>query len=314
MPLVTNRILLLLILTASIWSISSIDIKTDYNGRFKGFLEEHPEISHSYENRKIGKYLIAIHKFTHRNPIGTVVLTHGYYDHTGILINIIRFLTQNNYTVITYDQPGHGFSTGPRASIDNFREYSFTLTQITNSIKDDISPHYLIGHSTGGSAIIDGLLNNKLEEYSKIILVAPLVRSNYWFLSKFGNSILDNFTKKIPRKFRKNSSDNEYLNFVKHIDELQYKELPLKWFNSLSKWNDEIENKPSKDIDLLIIQGDRDSTVDWNYNLNFLKKKFPRSSVVIIEDGEHQLYNEKTRLRDLTFYEIANYISTQELE
>jgi len=48
--------------------------------------------------------------------------------------------------------------------------------------------------------------------------------------------------------------------------------------------------------------------VDWEYNLDFLKKALDRAKVVIIPEADHQLLNERQDLREKAFLEIERYL------
>lgn len=272
-----------------------------------------------FENSKIKSgyikhrnYKIAVYNFIPDHPIETIYLVHGYYDHVGIQKNLIEHLLQNNYEVVTFDLPGHGLSGGKIADIDSFDTYTEILNLIiktTSSVNN--KPYHLIGHSTGAATILNGLLENNIEGISKIILVSPLIHSNYWNSSIIGNSIAGIFTSEISRKFRNNSSNVEYLDFVKNKDVLQYKKFPLNWFNALVEWNKKIDNLSPSSQKLLVIQGTRDSTVDWRYNLDFIVKKFPNSDIIKIDNAEHQLYNESSVIRKKVFSEITKYLKKE---
>jgi len=40
------------------------------------------------------------------------------------------------------------------------------------------------------------------------------------------------------------------------------------------------------------LQGDRDTTVDWRYNIRLLRDKFPAGQVEMIAGARHELFNE----------------------
>ena len=71
----------------------------------------------------------------------------------------------------------------------------------------------------------------------------------------------------------------------------------LTWFNALVDWNERIQSYPPNPRPVVVIQGNGDSIVDWEYNLEFLVTKFPNAQVYIIDEGEHQLLNEGQALR-----------------
>ena len=272
---------------------------------------EFPDTSHDFGYEKLHDFNIAVHHFKPESSRGTVLVVHGYYDHVGILRNLISSLLDNDYSVIAFDLPGHGLSCGARADIDDFNEYTLILNELYEQAQKEFdSPLHLIGHSTGGAIIIDSLLKHELHNVSKIVLVSPLIHSNHWVKSTIGNRIADIFTDEVPRIFRKNSSDEFYLEFIMRSDPLHYRKVPLNWFQSLSRWNDEIDHYEKSTVDVLVLQGNRDITVDWKYNMEFIRNKFTESRIEIIEDGNHQLFNESEVIKEKVFIEIIAYLES----
>ncbi|MCQ4051808.1 alpha/beta hydrolase, partial [Klebsiella pneumoniae] len=51
----------------------------------------------------------------------------------------------------------------------------------------------------------------------------------------------------------------------------------------------------------LIIQGEADMTVDWQYNLPILQRKFPSAEVLRLPEARHHLVNEREELRQAYF-------------
>jgi alpha-beta hydrolase superfamily lysophospholipase len=103
--------------------------------------------------------------------------------------------------------------------------------------------------------------------------------------------------------FKRNSSDAAYLKFVKQ-DPLQHHKIPLVWFVALREWNKKLKNYKKSDEKILVLQGDVDQTVDWNYNLTFIQKKFPNCQVRLVHGGDHQLLNENPSLLDKTLFYV----------
>jgi len=58
----------------------------------------------------------------------------------------------------------------------------------------------------------------------------------------------------------------------------------------------------------LILQGDRDTTVDWRYNVRLLREKFPSANVEMIPGARHELLNEAAELRDKVIEKIIGYL------
>jgi alpha-beta hydrolase superfamily lysophospholipase len=150
-------------------------------------------------------------------------------------------------------------------------------------------------------------MTNK-NDFDRIILAAPLIHSVLWNTSKIGYKLLSPFIKQVVRVFRRNSSDNDFLHFVKYQDPLQARKLPLRWTNALYNWNDKIVNAEVSDKSILIIQGKADATVDYKFNLRFLKLKFPDTQIKLLENARHELFNERREIRQEVFRCIKNWL------
>lgn len=238
----------------------------------------------------------------------TVLLIHGYFDHTGGMKNIINEFLSIGWRVISYDLYGHGLSTGPRAEINDFENYVKTLQAVLNFCKNaNYYPHTVIAHSTGAAICTHFLLQSKCK-FEKVIFLAPLVRPMEWSKILVASKFVPRFTNKLKRKFKENSSDREYLAFVKN-DPLQCHFISIKWVLALIKWNKKVEAFSASTQDLYIIQGTIDETVDWKFNLPFLKKKFPNIQVAIIEKASHQLMNEHLKIRNIVITLIKNQLN-----
>lgn len=263
---------------------------------------------HYFGTFQSGTYHLAAHVFLGENLRGTIFLLHGYNDHTGMLRNLIQFCLKQNFSVAIYDLPGHGLSSGERGAINNFGEYADIHETFISLYKNYLPrPFHLIGHSTGCAITFEYLNNNQNQDFEKIIFLAPLVHHKYWGISKIAYFLVRPFTKTVPRVFRKNSTDLNYLKFVKN-DPLQNRRIPLKFPTALIKWNKKIKQYEVLQRTIYIIQGTKDSVVDWKYNIKFLKKKIGTVNLKMVENAKHQLVNENALIRAEVFEEIQNYL------
>ena len=119
------------------------------------------------------------------------------------------------------------------------------------------------------------------------------------------------FIKEISRHFRENSSDEQFLDFIKN-DPLQSNAIPINWLDSLIHWNKEIQTYGPTNKETLLIQGTKDKTVEWEYNLNFIKKKFYNLHITLVKNGRHQLFNEKSEIRDEVFRNIVSFLKSNQ--
>jgi len=249
---------------------------------------------------------IFVQSFKPASPKATVFLIHGYLDHTGTLKNLINHLITRKYHVVSFDLPGHGLSSGERASIEDFSMYQDVLRHILGFCNQVKGPFHLIAHSTGCSVAMEYLFHQD-SIFKKVIFICPLIRSKSWHLSKLGYVLFSRFLNNINRVFRQNSSNPSFQELVRN-DPLQNRKVALKWIGALIDWNKSLMDRPVVHNELLVIQGDKDSTVDWKYNLQFIRNLFPNSAILIINGGNHQLLNEEETILEKVLLKIENYI------
>lgn len=239
-------------------------------------------------------------------PVATLFVLHGYYDHMGLYRHVIEWALSMSFAVVSCDLPGHGLSSGERASISDFGLYQQTLVALFGQARELELPRpwHLCGQSTGGAIAVDHVLH--AGEHSpvdgQLILLAPLVRPRAWHWSKLSYRLLRHFVNGIQRQFSENSNDPAFLPFLQ-ADPLQPRRLPTAWVGALMSWVKRIEAAPPSTRRPLIVQGEADGTVDWRYNLKVLNAKFADPQILLLPEARHHLANElpATRQRYLDF-------------
>ena len=217
---------------------------------------------------------------------------------------VIDWALAMGFAVLAFDLPGHGLSSGVRASIGDFAEYQTVLRAVLAeaAVLDLPQPWHLCGQSTGGAIIIDYLLTGEpLAQIGQTILLAPLVRPRAWGWSKLSYRVMRHVVSEIPRRFSVNSSDAAFIDFVHHHDPLQPRNLPTAWVGALSRWVPHIEAAPRSKRSPLIIQGEADMTVAWRHNLKVLADKFTTPQILRLPEAGHHLANEAPALRQRYF-------------
>ncbi|MDL4842682.1 alpha/beta hydrolase [Aquibacillus rhizosphaerae] len=291
-------------------------IPTDKNDDIKKYLHYYG-LNMNHIDLHIGKVgvnnvNITAQIFRPQKSKGTVFLLHGYLSHVGLLKHIIQYFTDLDLTVFTYDLQGHGLSMGKTASVKDFSDYATILEKLLHTAGKEMShPLYVVGHSTGAAIVIDYILRHPNHSFNKVIFAAPLVRSNYWHVSKLGVYMakMFPFITEIKRNFRKNSSDQSYLHFVNNEDPLQADFIPMEWLKALIKWNKTIQVYNKTNTPTCILQGNKDKTVDWKYNVQFIQRKFNNLQVIQIDNGRHELFNETEQIRQIAFTRINKFIA-----
>lgn len=266
---------------------------------------------HSFGHFDSTGFRLAAHVFVPENPKGTVYLLHGYLDHTGILSKLIGFLLSEGFAIAVYDLPGHGLSSGIQASIDDFSRYLDVFSDYMQLISKHLpKPLHLVCHSTGCSIALDYLDRADDPGFDKMIFLAPMVHSAHWGWSRFGVAVADPFVDSVPRDFRENSSDPAFLEFVRE-DPLQSRIVSFQWLRALYDWDKRVKLCEDIKNPILIVQGTEDCILDWEYNLDFLKKVLNGAKIKMVEGADHQLVNERAELRDEVFLEIGEYLGQE---
>lgn len=285
------------------------DAERDYFRHYGlNFEEQCEEVIHHFGHFPSGRYNIVAHYFEHQYAVETCFIVHGYYDHSGLYSHIIEYCLKRSLSVVIFDLPGHGLSTGERASITNFADYQSVLRDVL-FLFNNVAPEswFAIGQSTGAAILMDFMLSGGEDIFAKTVLLAPLVRPYHWPISSLAHRLARRFIKQLNRKFTVNSSDEEFLNFIQKRDPLQVHHLPMQWVTALKQWILYFLRLESVEYKTLVVQGKSDTTVDWEYNLPVVEGKFQGSKVFMLRNARHQLANESQAIRNKIFAAIDIY-------
>lgn len=280
------------------------------------FERKMPGVSHYFGHFSSGKYDIVAHYFsvdtaTEKKSRGTCFLLHGYFDHAGLFAHLIEYCLCRDLNVVIYDLPGHGLSTGERVSIPSFSEY---VTVLRDALKlfENIAPQpwHAIAQSTGAAVLMDYLLQELAPSFDKVVLLAPLLRAADWRWLKVAYWVGQKFLERVPRRFGINSNYQSFTHFVEHDDPLQTHYISIRWVDALLRWESRFEYFPPLQKPLLIVQGQRDTTVDWRYNIPVIRQKFPRAKYMPLQDAYHHLANESPEIRQKIVAAMDLYFNT----
>jgi acylglycerol lipase len=108
--------------------------------------------------------------------LNLLIFSHGLYEHSNSNANIAKFLAENGYEVLSFDQRGHGKSEGIRGYYENKevmtddinKFISLTESEYSNKTKNK----YILGYSLGG--LLSNLVTLSRPDYfNGMILLAP---------------------------------------------------------------------------------------------------------------------------------------------
>jgi lysophospholipase len=271
------------------------------------FSASHPQAEYTAGVIQSGQFQLMLHRWLQPDARANLLLVHGYFDHSGIYGRLVEYGLSRGCNVLIFDLPGHGLSSGEPAAIDDFSHYSRAMDDALTAAQLPRLPLWVIGQSTGCAAIVQYARSHKWP-FARTVLLAPLVRPANWFRVRTAHSVLQRFVDDIPRRFNDNSSDAAFLDFVQR-DPLQARHVSVRWVGALKRW---IASLPLADLGVgpaLVIQGERDSTVSWRYNLRIIQRLFPGSEVHYLPTAGHQLANEAQEIRRRYFSVIDRYLA-----
>ena len=87
------------------------------------------------------------------------------------------------------------------------------------------------------------------------------------------------------------------MHFIERDDPLQTHYISVRWVDALVRWESRFEYFSALEKPLLIVQGQRDTTVDWRYNIPVIREKFPRAKYMPLREAYHHLANESPEIR-----------------
>ena len=250
---------------------------------------------------------LAVHGWTVEGATHNLLLVHGYFDHSGLYGKLVDFGLRQRCNVLIFDLPGHGLSGGESCVIDDFAEYGRAVADVLQAGDMPPLPWRVIAQSMGAAALVEFARQHRWP-FQATVLLAPLVRPAGWLRVSASHTLLRRFVARVRRDFAENSSDVEFLAFVRN-DPLQSSSIPVRWVGALRRW---LKSLPPGDLGVgpaLLVQGDADRTVDWRYNLPVVERLCPGSRVEHIPGAGHQLANESEALREQYYALVSEYFA-----
>jgi len=85
---------------------------------------------------------------------GTIVIVHGLGEHIGRYSHVAARLNASGWSVVGYDQRGHGASPGERGRIGGVDDLLVDLAALVDAVRAETGgPLVLLGHSLGGLVV-----------------------------------------------------------------------------------------------------------------------------------------------------------------
>jgi alpha-beta hydrolase superfamily lysophospholipase len=270
------------------------------------FEQTAPQIQYRVGSVKSGAFSLAVHSYQQPGASRNLLLVHGYLDHSGLFGHLIEHGLKRHCNVLIFDLPGHGLSTGDPVAIDDFKEYSRAIAAVLAAAKLPSLPWWAMAQSTGCSALME-YSRTANWPFSAAVFLAPLIRPKDWNIVRLAHVLLHRFIDSTKRSFAKNSSDQEFLDFMRQ-DPLQSRTISVRWVGALRRW---LADLPLRDLGIgsvLVLQGDKDGTVAWRRNMKDITVLIPGCQIVYLAGAGHHLANESDDIRSHYLAQIDRFV------
>ena len=272
----------------------------------------HKEFHFNYHKTKFyGQY------WQTTSTIAVVILVHGMGEHSSRYAgSVVPKFLENNISVITYDQFGHGKTEGKKGHNPNYEavlDCVELMADKANTIFGDL-PTFLYGHSMGGNVIINYILTRK-HRFVGAIATSPFLKLAFqpptWklviggILQKIAPSITMSNELETSAISRDNTEVQKYIN-----DPLVHNQISANYSLTFIKkgiWA--IENASKLNIPLLVVHGTGDRLISSKGSEEFVKNTQGKATLKLFENGYHELHHD--RCKEEMLETILNWTKNQ---
>ena len=212
------------------------------------------------------------------SPKAVILIVHGLGEHSSRYQHMAQFFNSQQYSVYSFDQRGHGKSSGPRGDIPSYKVAGDDIDQLIKTVQKDYPsiPIFLYGHSLGGAIVLYyGLTRSS--QIKGIICTSPGLASGVP-LPPLKMGLAKILAAVAPKTAINNGLDVENLSHDQRVIDA-YKNDPLVHpmisarlgMELISKGPWMIENASQFKYPLLLLQGELDHLVDPKMTSNFTR-------------------------------------------
>ena len=124
-----------------------------------------------------GHVRLAVRQWSSARPLGSVVISHGFGEHSGRYALLIEKLVAAGFAVTRYDLRGHGKSGGKRGHAPSYDAYLDDLAEVIGYARQQWPqlPMLLFGHSMGGGLVLNYALRRQ-DDLQGVVATGPWLR------------------------------------------------------------------------------------------------------------------------------------------
>jgi acylglycerol lipase len=241
------------------------------------------------------------------NSAGTIIIVHGYAEHSGRYQWAAKQLVDRNFAVYAFDLRGHGKSSGVRNMVQSFDDYLTDLAAFLEKIKSEEpnKPLFLFGHSLGGA--ITALFTIRYKPS-----LSGLITSSAFLANRYIPEILvqlailvGRLMPRLPTMFldaKTLSRDPEIIDIYKADLLINSGKIGARTIAKVLKALVEISNRMSEiEVPLLVLHGTADKSADIEGSKRFFAGVSSKDKSIKLYDGfYHELLNEPEKMQVLS--------------
>ena len=236
--------------------------------------------------------------------IAVMIIVHGLGGHSDHFKNLVQYFVPRHYAVYGFDLRGNGRSPGQRSYINSWSEYRSDLRVFLQLVREQEPdrPLFLLGHSLGGTIVLDYILRTG-DRLQGIIAISPAlgigVSPFKMLLGKLLSRILPRFSLDTGLDLAASSRDLQVV-AESEKDPLRHSLGTARLATELSQTIAWIEKHITDlQVPILIVHGGADRvTLPENSRLLFAKITFADKEIREYPESYHEIYH------DLNYQEL----------
>lgn len=239
-----------------------------------------------------------------------IIITHGLGEH-GERHQYMHNLFSQYFNICIYDLRGHGKSTGKRAHVNSFKDYTNDLGEVIDYLKEHYSmkKYVLFGHSMGALIVSSYVQNEVNDDFypEKVFLSGPpaagpgLLGKTFKFAPMKVMKTLKSLPVSVPIEglldLSKLSHDPRvYESYI--TDTLNSLKVHTKLFFEILNESREVFSRPLRvKCDLFCAVGTNDGLIDADSAIDYFSNIEKNAKLRTFEGAYHELHNEIEKFR-----------------
>lgn len=241
-----------------------------------------------------------------------ITLVHGFGEHCDRYHHVAEMFCNNGYSVISYDQRGHGQSGGQRGHTPTYEMLLSDVDILMQKAKDIFpdAPVIIYGHSMGGNVVTNYIIDRQPNVIGGIV-TGPFYRTTspppafQMFLGKIMQNIYGAFPDKAKLDVNHISRDKDVVRKYDN-DPTVHNKISAKMGISLIEFGEKAIEQASKvKIPFYILHGEADLLTDVNGSKDFKRNAGDNVTLETFPVLYHELHNEPEK--DMIFEKLIAF-------